>query len=828
MGNKAQLIIAVLVVVALLFFAWLLLEQEQAVDGSSESGDVIEVSTPVEPASVPVQDQEIESGTKEKVQIEPSEDREIVPLEKKEARIHGRFVLPDGTPASGVEIKMTGMPSNEEEVRKHGFPLFWLDPSTMSDEEGLFEIRFSPPQAYQFTLDAKLEGYSEVSWRWGNIRFQEDKDLGTIKLDRSGVILVTIRNTRGEVLKTGWTVYADSPRPGGHTGRDNTQARAKTDPATGVARLVDMSPGPAQLNAYSHIANWIDGPIIEVVAGEEVEAEIRYSGPDNSRRIVVSVWEQPFRFPEVDASSIMISSDGYSWRPSRKIPGSSQSYAFDDLSPGLYSVKIEDERFDPWSMENIERGRTVTATISCNAALEVTVVDATSNEPLDDIDLQIHFGIARLSPTVTITYNRLHWLPSPDKSGIYTGIPPGIESSLIVNAEGYAELKLPIGTLAPNETRAVEARMKHSAEIRGIVVRSDGKTPVAGVQVQLQPPGEPPLGPWDVETDYMETADSSGRFRFARVMPGTWSLHAYMNPWILTSVESMLISEGEKKEDLRLQLPPASFLQGHLIGEPGFSFKGMHLRIRPSAGQVMEGFWDEEVVNLEVAADGTFQYGPLPPGETTLSLSYPFSTYGGRSHSIILAELTLEAGIDMKEQFVLGERAPGSVRVFVSQGGTPLAGHAVQIGASGALTDAGGIAVVGPIFPGDWSVSVFNPLQSREWKYVKPETFRVEPGKQSECTVNVLMIAGRIRIYDATSEKPLAGQEVWLTFPDDSQHKYQTDVEGWLDLNLSPGIYLLSDDYQRNPRDGENQVNLTWTFTGPVIDKVKLRLRDEK
>jgi hypothetical protein len=57
-------------------------------------------------------------------------------------------------------------------------------------------------------------------------------------------------------------------------GKDQTRVSAQLDPSTGRFRLEGLPPGPARLKAYLRIANWIDGPVVEVVTGEEVEGTL--------------------------------------------------------------------------------------------------------------------------------------------------------------------------------------------------------------------------------------------------------------------------------------------------------------------------------------------------------------------------------------------------------------------------------------------------------------------------------------------------------------------------------------------------------------------------
>jgi hypothetical protein len=226
------------------------------------------------------------------------------------ARIHGRFVLPGGAPAVGVAVTLGGWAGNDRLVREYGLPKDWKDLSTISDQEGRFELRFEPHRAFQFTMEGRLSGHAAVSWRWRSIAVAEDKDVGTVELAAASTIVVRVVDSIGNTLSEDWRVQADSA-PGIHDdGRRSTRVTAAVDPSTGVAHLEGVAPGSTKLKGYSRITGWVEGPVIEVIAGRELEAEIRYEGPDGSRRITVMTSTRPFHTLKVDEASVWLEGAG--------------------------------------------------------------------------------------------------------------------------------------------------------------------------------------------------------------------------------------------------------------------------------------------------------------------------------------------------------------------------------------------------------------------------------------------------------------------------------------------------------------------------------------
>ena len=179
-------------------------------------------------------------------------------------------------------------------------------------------------------------------------------------------------------------------------GSEATREAASIDPATGVARIDGMPPGPVKLKAYSQIANWIDGPVVEVTVGEVLEAEIVYDGPDNSRRIVVSASNRPFYTVGCDAESVFLSGQEIERRTGKQLGPS--LYVFDDLPEGTYTVEVDHESFEPWSQHGVELGSRVRARLRCNAAIRLAVVDDATGQALENYQLRIRLDGSNSRP----------------------------------------------------------------------------------------------------------------------------------------------------------------------------------------------------------------------------------------------------------------------------------------------------------------------------------------------------------------------------------------------------------------------------------------------
>lgn len=832
---------------------------EQSVNSESSCTDSPFSEQAQTSSTIQAQEDPVDNTPQEQERIEPSgmvaTDEKTTLSKDRSAILHGSLLLPDGAPAEGVSLRLSGWEGNDARVRIYGRPESWDNLTAFTDEAGQFEFRFDPPLAYQFSLDTQLDGYANVSWRWYGFRPRQDINVGTVELCKSGTILARVKDIQGEVLKTGWLINADSGhyklKGGDH---DHTRVYAEPDPETGIARLENLPPGPAKIRARSPMSGWIPGPCVDVIPDQIVHAEINYNGPDNARRITVILHVEPFGFPRTEEGSVLLSNNGVDWIPSKQVPGFACHYSFDDLSPGSYTVKIEDPRYKPWKEENVKPGEEVNAHVYCNGALEVSVFDAVSGEAVDGYRVLLR-GVSALIGDSRTVYGGMPKLLVPNSEGAYTGIPPLMKCDLIVDAKGYARKHVLIDhdQLEPGETRSVEAYLEYGAELRGRVVMWNGKTPAAGVHVHLENHGIPlefaypkdaeelDRDPVVLEMAYPQEADQackfvvatgeSGTFSISRVPAGNWSLHAYPNPWILDSIDPLPVKAGEVKDNLLLQLPPTSTLKGRLVISPGFSFDTMKLKVKHSAPELMEAFsYLDGIQDVALSDDGRFESCFLPVGKATLVIRCgPFSYRYGYS-KVERFDWVLESGLKDMGDLEIKDPKPGSLRVLATRDGVPLANHVVEIHAldiqaqTRAVTGVDGTAVFDSLFPGKWTVAV-QQADDDGWRYLYPFPVEALPHNKNLCKVKVRLIKGKVRILNVFDREPLADHQITLVFPDKRATTRKTDEQGWLELSLGPGSYILRTLVQlNNHKQFMQEANLDWTLAGPAQDTVQLNM----
>jgi len=430
----------------------------------------------IESAPVPTDAERVEAAERAQVQAPESKQAEL-----KLAELRGRFVLDGGAPAVGAKIAFGGWPGNNERVLKHGAPKDWPPLSAECDADGRFSLRFDPPRAFQFTLDASYSGCVTAKWRWSELEPASTTDLGETLLPRGGTITGRVLDAQGKSTRDRWRVYADARAITKGAGSDSSRASAPADQETGQFRLDGLPPGLVELKAHSELANWIEGPRVEVRAGETTEASSTDTGPDSSRRITVVTFARPFYIYDSDVNEILLHAPGKEPRKAQKIARSSQSFSFDDLEPGSYSITIDDPKFKPWRQDGVQPGQQVRAKVQGAGAVSLAVLDAATREPVARYALRARFDKSGRRPNEFEVFGAD---TDPPADGLVEGL-IATDQTLIVIAEGHAPCELKVEGLKSGEVRPLTAELRRGATLVARVLEADGKTPIVGLAVSM-------------------------------------------------------------------------------------------------------------------------------------------------------------------------------------------------------------------------------------------------------------------------------------------------------------------------------------------------------
>jgi hypothetical protein len=768
------------------------------------------------------------------------------------AEIKGRVTLPGGAPAANVAIELHGHPANQELVIQHGLPEQWQDPVSTTGADGRFSLRFDPPLAFAFTFRARAPGYATARWGWGGLDGSSAVDLGDIELVRAGTIVGRIVDAKGKVLKDGWVVNAENAADEVRSIHENDRRAAVSsvvvDRDTGEFHIDDMPPGPTRLTAQSAIAHWFQGPTVDVRAGEIVETEIRYDGPDNDTRIVVVARTHPFFVFADDLREVLLRASDGTPRHATTTPGAPHNFSFEALPPGRYSAEINDPKFVAWRRTDISPGTSVDAELKGSASVRLDIVDAKSGERVAASRIRVRFDNANFRPNEFLILERGAHAP---KDGLFDGLIP-LDQTLIVSADGYADCEVSVGDLNAGEARKLRAEMTRGTRVGGRVVLGDARAPAANADIVLGDLAPDPLGrsraSAGIVTDLQQanhtTADASGRFTFTMVAPGTHTLRASVSALLTTEIEVDVV-DGVDKLDLVLTLPACSSLAGRLIAPDGASFDGLTVLALPPEPNAAEprrriARVTEAKTAVPIAADGSFRTGPLALGETRVSLRLasvmlPFgfdTALASRATTIDLGVVTIAAGAETQHDFDVRAMFPGRIEVSLRVNGTSAPGTVIEV------RDADDIkSVEGAAFADAKPSSTTNPLACKRyrlvarsidqsWFFLASDVVTVKPAETAQASIDVTLAEGALQILDDNRQPARVVKKVEIRRDGDdmlqplARATASTDSEGRLQLRLPIGSYRMFSAERPINRDATS-ASFDMTASGPAPASVE-------
>ncbi len=487
------------------------------------------------------------------------------------AEVRGRLTFEGGRAAQGMELTLSGFAGSPARALEFGVPGDWTDPRARTGPDGGFSFRFGPPRAFDFQLDVSVPGHALARWYWHEILPGDVVDLCEIELSRGAVVEGRLLDAPADeggkpILHQDWTVYAASMglAASGGNGREESQASAAVDQETGTFRVVDVQPGKVELEAYSRMASFVAGPTLELFAGETTTVDLVHAGPDDSRRITVTTLFGPL-YPKnaPDPAHVELRAPDGSARTAGRSEGT-EELSFDDLSPGLYSIEIDDPRFLFWRQDGVAPGTAVSAQLTGSAGLVLHAVDAETRDPLDRFAVRI----ALASRSAWPREYQAHDGEAPLPRGRLEGLAPG-DYVLTVLARGFGPETVDVVGLAPGETRTIVLELGPGSWVSGRVRTATG-APAPGVVVLClstaavaDSPASPILRRNGLTTDpstcreeigSTET-DERGSFRFVLPRPGGYVVYIPSEAGRAPVSQPFRVGEDEGAEGLELFLP---------------------------------------------------------------------------------------------------------------------------------------------------------------------------------------------------------------------------------------------------------------------------------
>ncbi|MEM9380482.1 MAG: sigma-70 family RNA polymerase sigma factor [Planctomycetota bacterium] len=725
-------------------------------------------------------------------------------------RITGSFRLEDGTPAAGTTWTIHGTSGNRDLVREHGLPNDWEDLQGTLDGEGRLDVAFDPPRAYQFFLSVGAPEHARAEWRWGSLGPDGTTDIGAIDRERSGSIEGRVLDASGAPLigQDVW-LYAEELENAAFPsvdGREPVRERAAFDPATGTFGIEGLPPGGVRLSAGAGSAGLGSGPVVDVVAGDVVTADVTFTGLDAaSQRITVRARSRRFLHLTPDADHVRLAApDGSSVAPSR-VDGAGVA-RFDAVGEGPFVVIVDDPRFETWSKEDVRPGDTVRARLEGSAAVRLEVRDASGAEVgRFEVAALFDFGSGRTRRVVVHEDG-----PAPE-GGVVSGLTAGDQRLEILAAEGRALLEM--DGLVAGETRTMECTLEGAAGISGVVLDPDG-TPLAHVEVRLVRPAEESDSPakrilppnasanpasvfrWEVART---STDDHGLFTLApSPSAGRYLVVAGMLGGINGECPAFDVVSGESSPFVEIVLPRGSDVRGVVREPAGLNLMGWRaVLLRTDAAGLGISRW----ATTTVEGGGTFGFGRLRPGPVELHLIRPGASINredlGAENGTLLGQFDLVDGVDLDEQHEFPGPIPARITFRFEASEIDNDEVYVRLLPTGngmrneVARASGSLSAVGPALvpPGTYEVEV----SGRRWFHLETEPLSIAANETRTVEIEVDLRAGAIEVH--RDGAPLANGDVQIqrsgaSLMDPHVH-FTTDGAGRCTLHLPPGEYRM-------------------------------------
>ncbi|MCP3917387.1 MAG: hypothetical protein GY711_17715 [bacterium] len=724
-------------------------------------------------------------------------------------RLHGRLVDTKGAPVAGAKVAVHGWGANSERKQRYGVPKNWKDPEAVeSDADGKYSVSFVPARAFQFVLDVDHEDYGSIGWRWSEIEPGKEMDLGESVLEVPGIVTGYIVDADGELLVEGWRVSAWHNWNSGMNARSSQGSHCAVDPDTGAFRIDDLPPGRLRLSARnSSTGMHIRDVWAETTSGEATEVELKYAGPKMDKHIVLTIFSRPFYTFEPAADTVHAVDASGKRHTLKPAPGRANDWHATGLTPGAYTVEIDDPRFDRWRRSGISTGTRTSAHLVGSAALQLKVEPPEGEEPLEQYGLRVTYRGANFSPnTFTVAEDGA----SAPADGLFSGIVPG-DIELDVRAKGWPPQLVELGAVEAGETRQVSVQLTRGLTLAGKVVHADG-TPAGRLRVQLTR-GEyagHDTGPSrsihtsmnvdgkqkSIRIGYRDeelTTQPDGSFVFEGLGATTYTLRAIAGPQ--TSVDLTVKLEPGVETTPTITLPGVGSVELTLLLPDDAERENLSFSVRePEAWKAHQrskadtpGLDENNVCRIE----------GVPATAQTFDLDIAYHYDESISYQRVeLGELTVEAGTVTRATFDLRETYPvrGAFRLKLA-GVAETRGAYVAIHSSDeenplyATTwgqDEKGKGLFAAA-PGEYRIHVTN--WNGGWKW-DGGLFELKRGGTTDFEVDVPIVERAIQFVDGDGT-PLPQTKVtwWAETMQPGMSAATTDADGRATLSLPPGKY---------------------------------------
>ncbi len=666
--------------------------------------------------------------------------KDVALVVKRGLEARGRVVDSAGKPIAGAEIRVSrpesGGGGGGARVMIQMAGLSRQKPDAASGADGSFRVAGLAPGDY--ALAVSREGYASKSVPAVTVNTEGVSEWAPVVLTAGVPIGGFVRNGKGEPIVGAEIVSF---------GEGSGARQATTDPE-GRFRLEGLSPDRGVMinvraDGYAPLQRTVTPPSDDLSLVLKTSGTIRGRVEDAGTNRPISDFSASVREPRgggMGGMRIMMGGR----QSDRSFQSSDGTFELTDVAPGRWSVSASSPGYRP---------------------AEVTGVDVAEGETKEGVVLQLKKGAAVsgrvLDPRkgTGVPNASVSW--SEDGGGPGMGILAGFgggQNAQTTDADGrfrfdgLAAGKVNLTARHPDfldtsktidvkeeDESTVDLTLSIGGSLAGTVVGKDGRTPVAGAEVELDDQGgSSRFGGGD-----STRADGSGNFLFEHLKAGRYRVTARSNAGS-SAPKEVVLAESQRLDGVLLEMATGALVRGTVSGLPAGRRGGV--RIFGSGGDYQDGTTTDD--------EGRFTLKDVPPGVLRVSASTAFPSGRSASASVEVPEGAGEVAVEVV--FEGASRLSGRV----TRGDRPIAGVFVtampdppgSTGGARGQTDENGQYALDGLTDGNYQVG----LSGQGVSYRK--AFAVSGETDGDIVLPAVSISGVVT--EAGSNDPIEGASV--------------------------------------------------------------------
>ncbi|MBK9387994.1 MAG: carboxypeptidase regulatory-like domain-containing protein [Planctomycetes bacterium] len=742
------------------------------------------------------------------------------------ASISGRCVDSAGSPVEGAVITL-----GAEAFGGRRFE----ELHEQSARDGRFRVELEPQKLAAIHLALRGPSGESQVFRWDHLQGGRAIDLGDVRLGGRATLRFRIVGEDGAPSPARWILELRSNAFGLEHGADLRAVEYLRSEPFADGEIGGLPAGEATVSLRHAALLFLEQKRLDLREGASNEIELRSParGLDGWLKLSIGYPHAPHQVQGRESAVWLEAPGGQRIEPQR---GPRRAYEFRELAPVPHTLHIEHPSYPSFAQPEVFPGQQLRVELRGTSVLVLDVRDAASGAPVTSYVLELRYASPEHAGRSAVRRAEPTALAPAD--GRFDGIVPG-DILAVVSSPEHEPLAIDLGPIAPREERRVAFSLTRGARIFGRV-RDIGGLPASGCKLIAGPRLEGELDARRLLDERLLSptslqhrearSDEEGRFELAHLSSGPHWVVAF-SPEELIVEQSCVLLPGQELE-LELALPGAARLRGRLMGDVELPFDVLLRFVDLSLpADHPRALGDAPSARLD--SERRFELYPLAAGSHRVELHLP-TGYGPGGSPVVTERVSLElgrielaAGTTLEQDFDLGRLKFAKLELELAiEGLADVEGSAGlrRIDLPGihptiqAEIEGARVARFPLVPPGRYELVL--QLQSLHMSYVHATPIELARGEAQRVRIESRATRRKIRVVDASSKLPLAGQGVDLAGAGGINMTLITDERGELELLLLPGRYILRMPALPGAAKQPRRAELHWGENGPFLPEL--------